>query len=189
MLKDIILTTLLLLGKENELVEVETKEESEYSPATKSLISQLIKIVNLVASDITRDAVRLTFCETLTSDENCEIKYSSLSKKVIGVKSVTEGNKDATFNLYPEYIKVGKPNTKYKITYNYENQKCKSIDDDIVFPVCVTCGIVAYGVASEYCSMNLLYDECTMWEQKYVRALENIMPKTGERKMARWWNL
>ena len=187
MLKEIIKNTLLLLGKESELQEVEEKSQAEYSAQTQKVVTSLIKIANLVLGDITRDVSKLYAREEITSDEFCQIMYSSFSKKIIGVKSVSESYLQVTYNLYPEYIKVGFPNTKYLVEYFYENDKCTSIDDNIVLPLGVTAGAVSYGVAAEYASVHLLYDECSMWEQKFVRAMENVREKCGERRAFRWW--
>lgn len=188
MLKEIIKNTLMLLGREAELEEVETKNESEFSPQTKKMVTSLIKITNLVLSDITREVARLSGASKVTSDENCQIYYKNFDRKLIGIKSVKHGICPVTFNLYPEYIKVGSPNTEYIVEFHFENPKCESLEDEIFLPLAVTSSAVSYGVASEYASIHLLYDECNMWEQKFVRAMENIRDKCGERKAFRWWN-
>lgn len=187
MLKEIIKNTLMLLGRENELEEVENLDEDSYQTSTKKIVSSLIKITNLVLSDITRDVSKLAGDVLLTSDENCQIFYSEIKEKLTGIKNVAINRFPVTFNLYPEYIKVGRPNTTYQISYYYENKPCKSINDNIVLPISITPSAVSYGVAAEYCSINLLYDECNMWEQKFVRAMENVRDKCGERKAFRWW--
>lgn len=187
MLKEIIKNTLMLLGRENELDEVEHLEESAYQSSTKKIVTSLIKITNLVLSDITRDIAKLAGEVTLTSDNECQIYYKDIGKKVTGIKSIAINRFPVTFNLYPEYIKVGRPNTTYQISYFYENEPCRAITDSINLPISITPSAVSYGVAAEYCSINLLYDECNMWEQKFVRAMENIRDKCGERKVFRWW--
>lgn len=187
MLKEIIKNTLMLLGREDELLEVEQKAPSEFAPTTTKIVNSLIKITSLVLSDITREVAKLNGEVELESDENCQIMYKDFGRKVIGVKNVRHGICPVTFNLYPEYVKVGKPNVKYTIEFCYENEKCTSLDDEIILPISVTPAAVSYGVASEYASIHLLYDECNMWEQKYTRALENIRDKCGERKVFRWW--
>ncbi len=187
MLKEIIKNTLMLLGRESELEEVETKTEDNFSESTKKMVNSLIKITNLVLSDITRDVSKLSGEAEVVSDDQCQIFYKDFGKKVTGVKSVKHGIVPVTFNLYPEYIKVGKPNLNYTVEFHYENNKAIKLDDEIVLPICVTASAVSYGVASEYASIHLLYDECNMWEQKYIRAMENIRAKSGERKTFRWW--
>ena len=187
MLKEIIKNTLMLLGKEEELEEVENKAESEYTEQTKKVVKSLIKITNLVLSDITRDVSRLKAIDEITSDEFCRLHFDKLSHKAIGIKTVAQSYLQVTYNMYPDYIKVGCPNTLYLIEYYYENDKCTSIEDKIQMPINITASAVSYGVAAEYASIHLLYDECTMWEQKFVRAMENVREKCGERKAFRWW--
>lgn len=188
MLKEIIKNTLMLLGREDELLEVETLTQDEFSESTKKIVSSLIKITTLVLSDITREVARLSSEVQVASDENCQINYKDLGKKVIGIKGVKLGLFPVTFNLYPEYIKVGKPNTIYTVDFHYENARCESIEDKIELPISITSSAVSYGVASEYASIHLLYDECNMWEQKFVRAMENVRARSGERKAFRWWS-
>jgi hypothetical protein len=47
----------------------------------------------------------------------------------------------------------------------------------------ISARILAYGVASEYCFLEMLYDDATLWETRYKNALLNAQRKKGELKL------
>ena len=47
----------------------------------------------------------------------------------------------------------------------------------------ISARILAYGVASEYCFLEMLYDDATLWENRYKNALLCAQRKKGELKL------
>ena len=44
----------------------------------------------------------------------------------------------------------------------------------------ISARVIAYGVASEYCFLEMLYDDATLWESRYKNALLVASRKKGE---------
>lgn len=47
----------------------------------------------------------------------------------------------------------------------------------------ISARVIAYGVASEYCFLEMLYDDATLWESRYKNALLVASRKKGELKL------
>lgn len=182
MTKDIIQLSALFLG----LTDVnDYLKQPETTPSSDTLdkLEDLLLFTNYVLREVTKNYYPLTTEETLYSNNQCEIEYSSLSKTAIAIKGlVNQTGHSVTFNLYPNYIKVGTPNSKYKITYNYTPNKIKTINEPLTLPLGLDYVVISYGVASEYALSRLLYSEADMWESKFKNALENIKSRSGDRR-------
>ena len=87
-----------------------------------------------------------------------------------------------TFNLYPEFIKVGFPSTNYLVEYNYLPNKINSVKETLSLPLGVEYFTICYGIASEYALSKLLYSEAEMWESKFKNSLLKFKGVKGERR-------
>lgn len=182
MTKDIIKLSAIYLGL-TDIIEYLKKPTETLSDDVKEKTDDLLLFTNYIIKEITKSYFPLSHTEDVVSNNLCEIPFKNLSKNAIAIKNLkNQSMQEVTFNLYPEFIKVGFPNTKYTITYNYTPNKLTSIEDKIDLPLGLDYEVVAYGVASEYALSRLLYSEADMWEDKFKSALENIKSKHGERK-------
>ena len=182
MTKDIIKLSATFLGL-SDVVDYLKDTNTSANQETLEKLDDLILFANYVIREITKSYFPLSHTEQVTSNESCEIEFSKLSKSAIAIKSIKNTlNQCVTFNLYPSFIKVGFPERKYTVTYNYVPNKIQSLDDTLNLPLGLGIEVISYGVASEYALSRLLYDEADMWESKFKNALENIKSKHGDRR-------
>lgn len=152
------------------------------SEDTKKQLDELLIYMNYILREVTKEYYPLSCEEEIYSNSQCEILFSNFSKNIISIKSVLNDNNFATYNIYPTYIKVGKPNTKYKVSFNYVLDSVKSFDSEVVLPLGLEPFIISYGIASEYATSKLQYDEANMWESKFKNALQSLKFRVIERK-------
>lgn len=181
MTKDIIKLTATMLGLDSVIEYLDGKIEAD--DEINKTINELLIYTSYILREITKDYYPLSETEELFTNESCEINFSDFSKNVIAIKDIkNELNMSVEFNLYPTYVKLGTPNSKYTITYNYTLPKVTDINDEINLPFDLDYFVVCYGVASEYALSKLLYDEADMWQAKFKNSLENIKSRVGERR-------
>ncbi len=182
MTKEILKLSATLLGLDDVVNYLsDTSQEISQEVATK--INELLVFTNYVLREVTKDYYPLSYEEKVDSNDQCQILFSKLSKNAISIKDIKNmSNLSVTFNLYPDYIKVGSPNNSYKIFYNYVPECIQDMSQDITLPLGLDYFIICYGVASEYALSKLLYNEADMWETKFKNSLENIKSRVGERR-------
>lgn len=148
----------------------------------RNQLDELLVYMNYILREVTKEYYPLSYEEDIYSNEQCEISFQSFSKNIISIKEVINENNNVTYNIYPTYIKVGKPNTKYLISYNYVLDSVKDINSELILPLGLEPFIICYGIASEYATSKLQYDEANMWESKFKNALQSLKFKVIERK-------
>jgi len=150
---------------------------------SKRKMDDLLLYLNYILREITKEYYPLSHEEIVSSDNQCQIFFKNFSKTPIAIKDVKDdSNNSVTFNLYPEFIKIGKPLSRYLVKYNYLLPKITSINDKLILPIGLEPFIICYGIASEYTLSKLLYNESEMWESKFKTSLENIKSRIGERR-------
>lgn len=176
------LATSLPSNDEDILITNDAGQESQPS-VVENKISQLITFANYVLREITKEYFPLRTLETLKSDEDGLIYFSDLSKKVASISNVKNclGFK-VNFMVYPEYIKLERPNSEYIVYYNYYLEPANSLNSALTLPLGLDYYVVSYKLASEYALANLLYSEAELWESKFRKALENINSRGRERR-------
>lgn len=183
MTKDILKLSSTLLGLDDVVEYLNSNQEEAPSEEVSEKINQLLVLTNYILREITKEYYPLSYEEVIFSDSNCQIFYSNFSKRVIAIKDIkNESNLSVTFNLYPEFIKVGCPNAQYFVSYNYTLESIQNINQHLTLPLGLDYFIVCYGIASEYALSKLLYNEAEMWDNKFRNSLERIKSKTGERR-------
>jgi len=183
MTKDILKLSATLLGLDDVISYLSGDTTETPPPEVLTKINELIVFTNYVIREITKEYYPLSHREKITSDNQCQIYFSNLSKKAISINDIkNESNLSVTFNIYPDYIKVGTPNKEYEIFYNYIPETIKTFDQNIVLPFGLDFFVICYGVASEYALAKLLYSEADMWESKFKKSLELTKSRVGERR-------
>jgi len=183
MTKEILKLSATLLGLDDVVTFLNQSSNETPNNQVLEKINELIVFTNYVIREVTKEYYPLSYCETISSDNQCQIYFNKLSKNAIAIKDI-KNNSDlsVTFNLYPEFIKVGSPNSKYTILYNYVPECIQNYSQQFSLPLGLDYFIICYGVASEYALSKLLYSEADMWESKFKNALENIKSRVGERR-------
>jgi len=182
MTKEILKLSATLLGLDDVLLFL-TGDNEEPSQDVKQKIDNLITYLNYILREISKEYYPLVHSEVLPSNDQCEIYYNSFTFSPIAIKDLKDSfNNSVTFNLYPSFIKVGKPSSNYLIKYNYSPNPITSLNDTLNLPIGLEYFIICYGIASEYALSKLLYSEAEMWEGKFKSSLETFKSRVGERK-------
>lgn len=191
MLKDLIYLSSFYLNLNNVtdyLTALDGEEEliDEDRPVE---LESLITLSNLVIRNVARKFAPLYFEEVLTSNENCEISFDNFSKSVNEVKMVTlNDGLSVTFRVFPEFIKVGLPNTSYKVSYSYIPEEVRELDATLPLPTNITEDDLCFGVCAEYATMEMLYDEASVFESKFKESLiRSLIGKKEKQIKSRGW--
>lgn len=184
MTKDIIKLSATLLGLDDVVKYLSDDNYEQVDAETQEKINQLIVYLNYCIREITKEYLPLKHSQTVKSDNQCQIYFNDFEQSPISILDIKNGcGLSVTFNLYPEFAKVGVPDNNYYITYNYVPKPIHSLTDKLVLPLGLDYFVVAYGVASEYALSKLQYAEAELWESKFKKSLENIKSHTGEKRM------
>lgn len=140
-----------------------------------SKIVKLLKCLNLVYQDLTRDYLPLETVEDIVfTDGKFEYKNLSLVVRDI-IKIEDEYGFGHSFKCFPTFVQADV--TKAKITYTYEPEDLVLFDEINAFAGKLSERILAYGVAMEYFFLSSLSDEAAVWENRYISSLENALRK------------
>lgn len=140
-----------------------------------SKIVKLLKCLNLVYQDLTRDYLPLETMEEITfTDGKFEYKNLSLVVRDI-IKIEDKYGFGHSFKCFPTFVQADV--TKAKITYTYEPEDLVLFDEINAFAGKLSERILAYGVAMEYFFLSSLSDEAAVWENRYISSLENALRK------------
>ena len=150
----------------------ETAEEyfdGNPSDEAKRIVQGLVSCFNLVENELAVDYVPLVCEETLSTDEQGNIEYARLSKKVAYIITVR--------NQYGAIVKAKRMPThlalevgEYTVRYAAFPAE-KTAKDGCEYETGVSARLLAYGVAAEYCLHKGLYAEHAAWDKKYKEAL------------------
>lgn len=144
-------------------------DDIENSTATaQEEIATLLRCYNLVENEIALDYLPLTVEERVSSSDG-KCFYTAFSKTPISILSVTDdrGNK-LPYEIFPEYLTTSAGDVY--VTYTYAPES-KNANSPCSYSGRVSKRLLAYGVATEYCLINGLYEEAVMWDKKYKDAL------------------
>ena len=158
---------------------------TDETPLTKpNDVDKLIGLANLTIRKVVREFAPLYSEENCSSNSNCEISYSSLTNDVCNIKSVsTPDGLNSTFRVFPEYIKVGRPNNAYSVCYSFYPTELTELSDNLVLPVGVTKEAISFGMCAEYLTISGMFDEADMFEAKFKESLADGLIHQRERKV------
>ena len=183
MTKDIIKLSALLLGLDDVVDYISANQPEAPSKQTQEKIDMLITYLNYILREITKEYYPLYHSEVISSDHQCQIKYTSFTYTPNSIKDIKNSQGDSvTFNLYPEFAKVGFPNANYLVEYSYSPNKISNLFNHLALPIGLEYFIICYGIASEYALSQLLYSEAEMWESKFRNGLKSFKSNKGERR-------
>ena len=180
--KEIIKNVCIYLGKEELLASsfFETNGENVSEQGQKDL-DKMLKCINDITEELATEYLPITKTKIVDLSGGSIDLYSidDYIHEIISVKTlsgktlryVISGNKmvclasrvEITYKVYPE-----------EITFD---GKAESFGGKL------SARVIAYGVASEYCFLEMLYDDATIWENRYKNALLNASRKKGELKL------
>lgn len=185
--KEILKNVCVYLGKEEILASNLFEDGGEdLSSLSLSDLNKMIKCLNLILEEIACNYISIIKQKNI-SLKNGEVNVYDIDEDILEIISIKN--------------KFGKT-LKYK--YNQDKIVCLASDvvvtykvkpltvalEDIIegFGGRLTERVIAYGVASEYCFGEMLYDDATIWETRFKNALLMHSRKKGELKLkARGW--
>ncbi len=180
--KEIIKNVCTYLGKEEilessffeengaELTKTQTKDINKIvdciNYCVEEIASEYLPILKTKMFDLSNGEINLKDIDSslqeiisVKSHAGKTLRYAVSDKKLICLASKVE----ITYKVYPTHITT--------------SSTCEDFDGRI------SARVLAYGVASEYCFLEMLYDDATLWESRFKNALLVAGRKKGEIKL------
>ena len=181
--KEVVLTAARLLGIEREVSDYITDNLGGGKEKTEDLLAAF----NLVENELALDYLPLYAKESFSVEEG-KIAYARFSKNPSRVTSVSKASgEQIPFEIYPTEIRVQAGAETAVVEYAFLPEK-KGLADASDYQSGVSVGLMANGVAAEYCAMQGLYAEAAFWDKKYKESIAKTHKvKRGKRMQARRW--
>ncbi|MBE7075291.1 MAG: hypothetical protein E7376_04865 [Clostridiales bacterium] len=180
--KEIIKNVCIYLGKEEILNSsfFET-DGQEITTAIEQDLNKILKCLNYITEELATEYFSLT--------KKKEIKLASgtiivkdIDDNIYEVLSVkTRSGKTLRYQIVDNKL-ICLANC-VQITYKVYPNQIGLNDKAEDFNGKISARIIAYGVASEYCFLDMLYDDAALWENRYKNALLVAQRKKGEIKL------
>ena len=168
--KEILKNVCVYLGKE-ELLASSLFEENGNEPTEREMadINKMLKCLNFITSEIASDYLPI-IKEKEVEITNHKINVFDIDEKIqeiVSFKSVYGRN--LKYRLIDGHVVslTNKAVVKYKV---YPDEILLDGNAE-TFGGRLSARIIAYGVASEYCFLEMLYDDASIWENRYKNAL------------------
>ncbi len=181
LVKDIILKACVFTAND-ELANL-VKESGELDEEMQNLLDKFVNCFNLVRNEIACEYEPL-LKEEVIETQNGKVLFSSLKERVVDVVSVKDMNDfSLVFKNFDEYIEVNCP--KVKIYYN-AYPKVLTLEDE--FNSTLPERVYAYGTAREYYFVESLYEDASIWDERFKNSLQNLIRKKSQTIMpaGRW---
>lgn len=158
----------------------------EVNDLTTRNLNLLIRCTDLVLKEVATDFIPIRKKEIILTNEK-EIEFSSFSSPVLKIIDVKQNGKSIKYKIFSTHIELSKCG-EIEVIYNAIPSTVKTLGANIdEVSNLVSQRILAYGVAKEYCYISSLYDEATMWEEKFKNAISSITKSVSKRVKARRW--
>ena len=184
MILDIIEHVASLLGNDALLSECATAKQQQQAYQMSSEMQKLLYFVNSVNAELARHYFPLSFTNAVETDVNGKIMVNSLQRKPFEIKSVEDclGN-TFSYELFPTYLQLRKPNTMVLVTYFALPETCESVLEDVECDLRVTEKLLAYGTAAEYAMSKVLSEEAEIFQTKFLSLIDFAKQKFKIAKM------
>lgn len=180
--KEIIKNVCTYLGKE-EILNSSLFEENGQSLTENEQkdVSKMVECLNYITEELATEYIPITKTKQLELTDG-SIKLSDIDnnlQEIISVKTLT--GKTLRYAVSTE--KMICLANKVEITYKVYPETISLEGNAENFGGKLSARVIAYGVASEYCFLEMLYDDATLWESRYKNALLIAQRKKGEIKL------
>ena len=138
-------------------------------------IASYVNYLNLVRNEIASEYISNVKREKVTV-EGGKIDFSRLSEEVIEILSVKDnfGN-SLKFDVYEDHILVD--GTTVEVRYNASPRNL-NINDE--FYSTIPERVYAYGIMREHCFVQTLYEDASVWEERFINSLQALERKKNE---------
>lgn len=186
--KDIIKDVAVMVGK-NEIIEYFNYNVMETDYILEA-VNTMTYLVNLVINELACTYIPLEKEETIKLS-NGQIEYSKFSEKVVKIIEVRDFSKKALdFEDNLEYLSLGSKigDGEVIVKYNYMPANY-GIEDTIGYQEKdISSREIAYGVASEYCINQGLFDLAVIFHERYVQSIsKHFFPKNNKIRNRSWY--
>lgn len=180
--KEIIKNVCIYLGKE-EILDSELFEADgeKISTQMQKDLDKMLKCINDITEELATEYLPITKSKIVDLSDGT-INLYDIDEYIFEILSV----KTLTGRILRYVISNGKMiclASRVEITYKVYPQEITFESEAENFGGKLSPRVIAYGVASEYCFLEMLYDDATLWESRYKNALLNIQRKKGELKL------
>ena len=146
----------------------------------------LLSSYNILTEEIAVETLKLKYTELLKV-ENGILSYASFKYNPISIISVKDKNGNLVdCKILPTDIKTDKSEV---VCEYYYIPALKSVEDDSeIVGTLIPKTTIMYGIATEFCLIKGLFEEATVWHQKYVNSLSKLSkPKKLKKIKCRKW--
>ena len=177
--KEILKLACSFLGKE-ELLDCEYFEENgeEITESVSKELDKLLTCLNVVTEEVAMSYLPLIKQKEVTF-VNGKISVLDIDENIASIISIK--NKSGR-NLKYKYVsdEIVCLTTKAIVTYKVYPSHLNLDGTAETFGNRLSARILAYGVASEFAYSEMLYDDATIWENRFKNALLYSSEKKGE---------
>ncbi len=149
-------------------------------------LKKLFTCYKLVVSELNEEYSPLSFTETLLSKKG-KIYFTSFSKIPTEILSVKLGGERLNYSVFPTYLQVDK--NQVDVEYRYI-PKFENMDEECPYSnTKITERILTLGVMREFLLFCGLYEEAVIYDEKFLKALDNVLlsKKGGIMKKRGWF--
>lgn len=174
LVKDIILKVCDFIENKELALVIKTNDGATEELAEE--LEVLIKCFNLVRNEIATEVLPNVKIATLKSN-NKKIEFSSLNGKVIEILSVKDKNGyNIKFDAFADHILLD-CDREVEIRYNASPEE---LDFEGEFTSNIPERVYAYGVVREYYYIQTLYEDASIWEERFKNSLQALERKKSE---------
>lgn len=180
--KEIIKNVCTYLGKEELLNSsfFETDGQEPTKEQTKQ-INKMIDCLNYITEELATEYLPILKTKEVTLNSGA-ITLKEIDSKLQEIISVKTLN-GKTLRYIIANDKMICLATRVVISYKVYPETITFTSSAENFGGKISARVIAYGVASEYCFLEMLYDDATLWESRYKNALLVASRKKGEIKL------
>lgn len=140
--------------------------------STNDNLMALLNCVNITLNTIAFDYLPLTTEEKITVFG--VLPYNSFAKQVYKINSAMKSNGLRVHYRYRPNGVLFDDSGELTINYNYRPNKVNLLDEGEVGSSQISAQTVAFGVASEFCLINAMYEEAAIWDKRFKDELNVI---------------
>lgn len=180
--KEIIKNVCIYLGKEDLLMSSFFEPDGEViTGQCQKDLDKMLKCINDITEELATEylPIKKTKVVELKDGTIDLFNIDDYIHEIISVKTLN----GKTIRYVISGNKMVCLASKVEITYKVYPQEASFESEVESFGGKLSARVLAYGVASEYCFLEMLYDDATLWENRYKNALLNLQRKKGELKL------
>ncbi len=183
--KDILLLTATILNRK-DLVSFYNLDVSDDYLKSQEDSDILLSSYNILIEEIATETLKLNYLEKLTVNDGV-LSYANFKYNPIQIISVKNDKmQDVNYKILPTEIITDE--SEVYCEYSYV-PALKGLEDDCeIVGAFIPKTTLAYGIASEFCLIKGMFEEASVWHQKYVNGLTKLVkPKKCKKLNVRKW--